>query len=221
MKEYSVFLNEICEKYSNDFHPNKFVDKTERDILMDERYNIILRYDSAITEQIASFSKELYRIIPGTIYDKTECHTTVGVFRGYEINSKIPEAEEEILTTLTKVAKKIEKDIDIRAIKIYLGKMLVNKKSVILSGFPDDKFWKSQEILEKENNQYLRLRLAWGAHITAARFNTDESDLEVILRLHNLVNEFNINKEVSPSSIAITKFKVSPGVYESKILWPD
>lgn len=219
MKEYSGFLKEICEKYANDFHPKKFVDKTERDILMDERYNIILLYDSAITEQITSFSKELNHIIPCTIYDNNKCHTTVGVFRGHEINSKIPEDNNEIFSRLKEVAERIKNKIDIRNIKIYLGKMLVNKNSVILSGFPDKNFWKLQKILDQENNQYLRLRLAWGAHITAGRFNKNESDLEVISRLHNLVNEFNISKEVSPSNIAITKFKVSPGVYESKILW--
>lgn len=219
MKEYSEFLKEICEKYANDFHPKKFVYKTERDILTDERYNIILLYKRVITEQITSFSKELNRIIPCTIYDNNKCHTTVGVFRGHEINSKIPKDNNEILTRLKEVAEKIKNKINIRDIKIYLGKMLVNKNSVILSGFPDKNFWKLQKILDQENNQYLRLRLAWGAHITAGRFNKNESDLELILRLHNLVNEFNIIEKVSPIDIAITKFKVSPGVYEQKILW--
>lgn len=97
--------------------------------------------------------------------------------------------------------------------------MLVNKSSVILSGFPDENFWKLQKALYEENNQYLRLRLAWGAHITAGRFNKKESELKIISRMHNLVNEFDIIKEVNPIDIAITKFKVSPGKYEAKILW--
>lgn len=222
MKEYSEFLKEICEKYANDFHPKKFVDKVERDKLMDERYNIILLYDSKITEQIGYFSNELNRIIPSTIYDNDKCHTTVGVFRGHEINSKIPEDHDEILNRLIEIAEKIKEDKEIKNItniKIYLGKALVNKNTVILSGFPDRNFWRSQQILDQENDHYLRLRLAWGAHITAGRFNTNESDLEVISRLHNHVNKFNINKEVSPIGIAITKFKVSPGVYEPENLW--
>ena len=97
--------------------------------------------------------------------------------------------------------------------------MLVNKNSVILSGFPDKKFWESQKILDEENDQYLRLRLAWGAHITAGRFDKDESDPRVISRLHNHINEFSIIKEVSPIKIAISKFMVSPGLYETDILW--
>lgn len=67
MKEYSGFLKEICEIYANDFHPKKFVNETERDILMDERYNIILLYNKAITKKIASFSEKLNRIIPSQV----------------------------------------------------------------------------------------------------------------------------------------------------------
>lgn len=219
MKEYSGFLKEIYEKYANDFHPKKFVDKTERDILTDERYNIILLYDCKITGKITSFSKELNHIIPSTIYDNNKCHTTVGVFRGHEINSKIPEDDDEICDRLREVALKIKNKIKISDIKIYLGKMLVNENSVILSGFPDKNFWELQKMLDQENDQYLRLRLAWGSHITAGRFNKNESDLELILRLHNHVNEFSIIKEVSPIDIAITKFKVSPGMYEQEILY--
>ena len=217
MKEYPEFLKEICEKYENDFYPNKFVCETEQDTLTDERYNVILLYDKKITKRIASFSKTLNCIIPCTVYDKDNCHTTVAVFRGYEKNSKIPEGEEEILNRLIEIAQKIKNGI--KDIKIYLGRMLVNKNSVILSGFPDKNFWKLQKALYEENDQYLRLRLAWGAHITAGRFNKSESDLEIISRLHNLVNEFEIIKEVSPIDIAITKFEVSPGKYEADIRW--
>lgn len=219
MKEYSEFLKGIREIYANDFHPKEYVYKIEQDKLTDKRYNIILLYDRDITKQISKFSKELSDIIPCTIYDNDECHTTVGVFRGHEINSKIPEGKKEILGRLKKLGEKIKEKINIRDIKIYLGKMLVNKNSVILSGFPDKNFWELRKILDQENDQYLRLRLAWGAHITAGRFNKNESDLEVISRLHNHVNEFSIIKEVSPINIAITKFKVRPGVYEAKILW--
>lgn len=216
MKEYSEFKKGMCEIYEKKFKPNEFK-KTEQDPLTDERYNIVLLYDRDITEQITSFSKELNDIVPCTIYGNDSCHTTVGVFRGDEKNTQIPEDDKEILDRLVGICEEISKNIT--EIQIDLGKMLVNNNSVILSGYPDKKFWELQNKLYEKNDEYLRFRLAWGAHITAGRFNKDVSDRKVISRILDHVNGFKIIKEVSPIKMAITKFKVSPGSYQADICW--
>lgn len=218
LKGYPDYLKEICEKYANDFHPKNDVDKIEQKVLVDERYNIVLLYEPDVTEKVTKFSIETNSIIPCTLYENDKCHTTVGVFRGHELNTNIPEDEIVIREKLITLADEIKK---IEDIKIYFGRMLINKDSVILSGFPNKGFWKTQDLLDQKNDQFLRLRLAWGAHMTAARFSVNESNLGVISKLHDHVKKLDIIGEVAPSRIAITKFKVRPGVYDHEILWVE
>lgn len=214
MKSYPDYLKEQCKKYKEDFHPKKFVCKIEWDILIDSRFNIVLEYPRAVVNKIADFSEELTSIIPGTKYTKENIHTTVAVFRGEEINSEIPEKEGEIVDSLKKAVNKIHQEINKKKIKIYLGKMLINNESTILAGYPDKEFYKLLDILDQANNNYLRFRLAWGAHITTGRFNTEEENPNILYEIHKLVDRFNINKEVSTKKPVITKFEVSPGIYK-------
>lgn len=214
MKSYPDYLKELCKKYKEDFHPKKFVCKIERDKLIDSRFNIVLKYPLDIVEKIADFSEKLSSIIPATKYTEKNIHTTVSVFRGYEINSEIPEEDDEIVSRLQEAVNKIYQKINKKKIKIYLGKMLINSKSTILAGYPDDTFRKLLYNLDQVNNNYLRFRLAWGAHITTGRFNKEEEDPVILYEIHRLVDRFNINKEVSTEKPVITKFKAYPGIYE-------
>ncbi len=213
MITYSDFLKKQGEIYANHFHPGKWVDHFDSDETIDRRYNIVLKYPDKVTDEIKEFSRALCKIVPSSKFSGQNCHTTVAVFRGEEINTEIPASGKTIIKKLIKVAKEALITLENKKIKIYLGKMLINPTSAILSGYPDDKFIKFINKLEEKNDSFFRFRLAWGAHITTARFHKHEKDHYKISQVLKLVDNFKIFKNVSIDGVVVTKFEVNSKKY--------
>ena len=135
---------------------------------------IIFRPAGEFTERLSEVSRDIGRIVPGSVgYGPTQLHTTIsdsGVVADYcpppievdEVAKKMERGVGRALAHLGRISGSCE---------VVCGRPLVNATTVIMAGQPNDHWLTTvRGVLAACHEQGLDLRAPWGAHLTIARF---------------------------------------------------
>jgi len=162
-------------------------------------YAITLRHNSAVTEQLYTFTSRLNASVESTIIYRPEMmHTTLTDHSLGPIQEPNKEFLKQLADTVYKIAPLFKTPT------IQYTKLISSSDAIIAKGEPSPEFLDiAQKIQEQGATQGIELRLPWGAHITLARFNKEHHSPIEISHLINYLNTQHLNMESKPTIIDV------------------
>lgn len=210
---FKDYKTEIKNLY-NDFWPIKSFNEIKVNPVYDYSFNIVIEFSNEINFKITQFNKKLNSIIPTTPYSAENIHVTIAVFRGHEMGAKVWIEEKPAIERLSIVAEKMVSGFKKNKLKIKTNKMLVNPEGTVLTTIPNQDILNFLNTTNKNNDDFLRLRVNWRSHITTGRFIYKSKNKRKIIQILDLVNNFDFKEDVVAEKITITKFKIYPSRYD-------
>jgi len=166
-------------------------------------YLIAFRHPSEITQKIDGFSRRISQVVPIMVYDSATIHTTIS---DLDVRENFT-PQKEILNRLTNSVREV---VIIDKPTISYSEWLYNQNTVIVAGVPNQIFSKvSQDVYSSGEKNGVKLRLPWGAHITADRF-TEEKNPKELKDFFKLMKEAPVLGESIPENIDVAYFDFSP-----------
>lgn len=207
--DFKTFLQNQERIYQKFRNQNNLLERGIVSNLPHERggYLVALRHPKSITEQIEKFSKKVIKQTGSIPYGPLNAHTTLfdyGLSNEFSPNTK----------TLKRLGELIKQNLPPGQIKLIYTSWLMNQNSGIATGIPNPAFLHTAQNLVLEGTKKgIPLRLPWGGHITIARFQEPQKDLE----LENLISLFKEEPplgESEPFAIDIGYFRLTPSEFE-------
>jgi hypothetical protein len=178
-------------------------------------YLIAFRHPLEIAERIEAFSMRLAQTVPLMVYDAKTIHTTLS---DYGIREDFSPDK----TILDKLCGAVRRHMTVEPPKISYAEWLYNQNTMIIAGVPNSEFLQiANQVIAgespyatfKADNRLLseagiKLRMPWGAHITAGRF-TEQRTPKELSDFFKLIKEAPEIGEGIPPNIDVSYFNFS------------
>ena len=170
-------------------------------------YLIVFRHALEISQKIGRFSKRIFEEVPAIVYDSATVHTTISELGIRELF--IPEKN-----TLEKLCSLVREIVIADKPVVSYSEWLFNQNTVIVAGVPNQGFFDvAQKVYSLGERNNIKLRLPWGAQITANRF-TETRTPEELKDFFKLMKESPVLGKSVLETIDVAYFYFNPNGFK-------